>query len=284
MSKPQTLTIHLLHGKPEGVKILEIQNKNLRMYIVPRQYIPDIKARSDLEQPAIYFLINETQEKLYIGEAENSYKRISQHDSKEEWDIALICISTNNGLDKASIKYLESKFINKVSSIGNIELSNKTKPDLNNLHEFRISEIIEFQEYIELAITSLGFSFLKEVEKADLDKKVEGEEYWYLKARKSEVKGIMVDTSFVVLKGSLINGDSTDSFKFGYPNAELRRKELILSKCKKLENGIYQVIEDITFKSINQATSFAVGNSMNAWINLKNIEGKTIDEVYRKIT
>jgi hypothetical protein len=283
MIKPQTLTIHLLHGKPEGVKILEIQNKNLRMYIVPRQYIPIIKDRSDLEQPAIYFLINETQEKLYIGEAENSYKRISQHDSKVEWDTALICISTNNALDKASIKYLESKFINKVSSIGNIELSNKTKPDPNNLHEFRISEISEFQEYIELAITSLGFSFLTEVEKSDLDKKVEGEEYWILKSRKSEVKGIMIDTSFVILKGSLINGDSTESFKLRNPNAEIRRKELISAHCKRLDNGLYQVLKDITtFKSINEATGFAVGSSMNAWINWKNIEGKTIDEVDRK--
>jgi hypothetical protein len=280
-TRPQTLMIHLLHGKPEGVKILEIQNKTLRMYIVPRQYLSSIKERSDLLQPAIYFLISDNQENLYIGEAENSYKRINQHDSKEQWDIALICISINNALDKASVKYLESSFINIVSQIDNIKLSNVNKPDLNSLHEFKISEIKEFQEYIELAIISLGYNFVHKINRNDLDQRINSDEIWYIKARNSEAKGIFVGSSFTILKGALINGLSTPNFRDRYPHTQLKRMQILESKCIPIDNNMYQSKEDINFASINQATSFVIGQGVNSWFYLKNREGKTIDEVNR---
>lgn len=278
----QTLSLFLLHGKPEGVKILEIQNKALRIYIVPRLYLTDIKDRNDLEQPAIYFLITEDHNKLYVGEAENSYNRILQHSTKE-WETALICLSNNNSLDKADVKYLEAYFIRTIREINNIQLSNENTPKFNNLHEFRRSGTEEFAEYIRTGLASLGYKFLQHISKNLKEEKIKEQAFWYLKARGGNAKGILIGDGFVLLKGSVINSVSTPNF-INNKNFENKRQNILKQKTKVLEYNFCETLEDINFTSINQAACFVVGNSVNAWLVWKNKEGLTMDEVKRKNT
>jgi GIY-YIG catalytic domain len=58
-----------------------------------------------LLKPAIYFLTNLEDTKIYIGEAENVYNRLVQHSQQKDfWDIALVAVGYNN--EKGDVKYL----------------------------------------------------------------------------------------------------------------------------------------------------------------------------------
>ncbi len=44
----------------------------------------------------------------------------------------------------------------------------------------------------------------------------------------------------------------------------------------------YEVVRNITFSSVSTAAGFVMGRAANGWIEWKNDEGKTLDQVERK--
>ena len=85
------------------------------------------------------------------------------------------------------------------------------------------------------------------------------------------------DYTFTLLKGSVINKCS-DNMKNSH-----------VMKVKKLRNELennnqlsgLEVISDIKFKNQGQISNFIIGNSSNAWREIKDKNGVTIDKLCR---
>ena len=105
---PKTITTYLIDGNPNGIKTIFISNKISKALVIPKSSIDKIKDRTEAYQPSLYLLLNDDENKIYIGESENFYKRVQNHISnKDFWNLAITFFSQNNDLTKADVKYLE---------------------------------------------------------------------------------------------------------------------------------------------------------------------------------
>lgn len=107
------ITLFLIDGDPNGRIMCELSNWSGKAYKIPRNYVRLSDDREDLNNTGIYMLFgkNDNGDNLaYIGEAENIKQRLLQHlASKEFWNESIVFISKDNNLNKAHIKYLESR-------------------------------------------------------------------------------------------------------------------------------------------------------------------------------
>src|SRR5690606_36003136 len=101
--------------------------------------------------PGIYFLIgedNRNQNKVYIGEAENVWDRLKNHDTKKDfWSEVILFSSKDENLTKSHIKYLESRLINitinadryKIENSNSSTLSSLPLPDQDSMEDFLLN-------------------------------------------------------------------------------------------------------------------------------------------------
>jgi hypothetical protein len=115
MAEPFTLKIFVPSGDPEATRIVEKMNWTGRGYLVPRGDWANVRKRNELIGAGIYVLLGHEEDELgnevpvaYIGQTDCLRDRIDTHDkSKEFWENALFFISTNAGLNRAHITWLE---------------------------------------------------------------------------------------------------------------------------------------------------------------------------------
>ncbi len=273
---PRLIQMYLPDATLEGVRIIEVSESAVKAFVVPRIKLNDIKDESRIRQPSLYLLINSGENQVYIGEAENFYDRVKNHDqNKDFWDTAVAIVSTTNSLEKSDIKYLESLAVEKAKATAAMEVLNKTVPSRNNIHEFKLHSLQMILEDIALIAQSLGFSLFS-------TKQDDVSDVWYCKTRKTDAKAQFRGSRFVVLAGSVIDGTERPLFPVRYPSASAERRSLLAEKAQQREDNNYELTENITFKSPNHAGGFCVGGNINAWTTWKNANGKTMDEVIRK--
>jgi hypothetical protein len=276
--RPRAITIFLTNGNPTGIKKLEVSNRTIRSYVIPRLNLADASKYDELKQPALYLLFDQEQTKAYIGECENFYKRIKEHDAKEFWDVAVAFIDTNNNLDKGSVKYLESMAVEASRNAGRIATDNKTIPPRNNLHEFKIPIVEEFFDDIKLLTSTLGYILFDQVKTHGLDE----DDYWYCRGRNTSAKGVYSTEGFTVLAGSIIDAVGVPSFAKNFPNEAAKRLERIKDYAEPVSDTAYKLIQDIPFRSVSAAGGFCLGRASNGWMDWKNSAGKTLDEIIRQ--
>lgn len=274
MNSPKLLQSYLLDGTIEGVRVIELSESSVKAFVIPRLKLNDVKNRDEINWPSLYFLINSGDNQLYIGESENFYNRVKNHDqSKDFWDLAIAVVSNTNTLEKSDVKYLESLAVEKAHQTAAMEVLNKTVPVRNNVHEFKIHTLEKVLDDVSLIAESLGFSIFK-------TKQTKQTDIWNLKAKKTDARAEFRGDRFVILAGSKIDKTVAPSWKLGWPKPFIEREEILASAE---DHDEYVVLKDnISFKSPNKAGDFATGRSTNAWLVWKNSDGKTMDEIIRK--
>ena len=91
-------------------------------------------------------------------------------------------------------------------------------------------------------------------------------------------QGIYKGDNFVVLEGSEIDM-SRNALR---DKIETQRQEMLNNKQIKEVNGKYYLKISVTFTSPSSAAVFVLGGSQNGWIEWKNDNGTTLDEIIRK--
>ena len=271
--QPRLISTFLPDGTLEGLRIIELSESSIRAFVIPRLKLADIKSHPKLSQPALYFLFSSDTMQGYIGETENFYHRIKNHDqSKLWWNIVVAIISPTNSFEKGDVKYLESIAVERALG-GSMQIDNKTAPIRNNIHEFKIHSLQKVLDDTQIVLTSLGYDALSVPEKT--------EQIWYCKTKKTDAKGVFRGDKFVILAGSILDLEEAPSFEKFFPSDSIRRREIIKSKTT-AQKDIAILNENIQFRSPNDAGQFVTGRSMNAWTTWKNKTNQTMDEVMRR--
>ena len=99
---------------------------------------------------------------------------------------------------------------------------------------------------------------------------------FYTKGRGCEARGFYSSNGFTVLKGSVIAKISAPSLKWG------DKRNRLISDYTTIEGGKLVMTSDKTFSSPSTAADFCIGSSNNGWIVWKDVDGNTLDSVYRK--
>lgn len=275
---PRNIQTFLPDGTLEGVRIIELSESNIKAFVAPRIKLNDLRNRTEINQPALYFLISSDDSQLYIGESENFFNRVKNHDqSKDFWDTAIAVVSNTNALEKSDVKYLESLAVERAKASAAMKVLNKTIPVRNNVHEFKVHSLHKFLDDTALVAELLGFSIFtrdKEPEQAN-------NELWFCKTKLTDARAEFRGDKFVVLTGSVVDKSYADSWYRHSPNEYTERLELITNSAD--DKGETAVLhKNISFKSPNHAGRIVTGRSVNAWTTWKNAQGKTMDEVMRK--
>ncbi len=274
-SKGKTITTYLIDGSPNGIKTIFISNKVCKALVAPRGSIERIKDRAEASQPSLYFLMNEDENKIYIGESENFQERIKNHLAKKSfWNIAITFFSQNNDLTKADVKYLECLAISRIKELNLIDIEeNNQIPNPPNLPEHQRAAIDEFFEDVQFITSFLGYNFFTSIQKHS------EKDVYYCKRSGIEAQGVYKDNKFVVLAGSKISNKEATSYKL---KSHSRADMLQNQKLEIISDRFLQTKQDIIFNSPSSAASFCLGLSSNGWVDWKEKSGKTLDEVIRK--
>ena len=278
----KTIKLFLMDADPDGRMVCELSNWNGKAYRIPRGKVKDCSDRQDLKNTSVYLLFGRAESstakpKAYIGEAENAYSRLVQHVSEKEfWNESVIFISKDENLNKAHIKYLESRLYEIAISAGRYDIQNGNTPTRSSISESDQAEMEEFIEYIKVLINTMGFKVFEPLVKVESNTK-DSEECFFVKAaRGADARGKRTPDGFVVFSGSKVAVEIVPSFPKGF---KALRDELMDNEIIVKEGTDLILVSDYLFSSPSAAAAVIMGRSANGLIEWKNATGKELKAV-----
>lgn len=278
----KTIKLFLVDADPEGRMICELSNWTGKAYRIPRGKVKDCANRPELKSTAVYILFgrpesSSAKSRAYIGEAENVYSRLVQHVSEKEfWNEAVVFISKDENLNKAHIKYLESRLHELATTAGRFQIENGNTPTKSSISESDQAEMEEFIGYVRMLINTMNFKVFEPLIKDETSEKTIKEELFLKGARGAVGKGKRTTDGFVVFKGSEMASTTVPSFPRGFDSL---REELITGETVIEDQDKLVLSEDILFSSPSAAAAVIMGRSANGLLEWKNKSGKTLKEI-----
>lgn len=140
-------------------RIISSENQVTELFVIDRSDKDFVSnSEDDLKKPALYILINRDLKQLYVGETDDSYKRLKNHEAKDFWTEAIVFHSTNDTLSTTEVKWLEAKTYDVLSKLGYYDLSqNKQTPQYPKLKKNQIYTVEPIFDEAKAYICAAGF-------------------------------------------------------------------------------------------------------------------------------
>ncbi len=274
MSKTKRLEIIFYNGEPDGIRTYMRHLSTMKSFVVPRPYLNEAKKLTGINNPGVYFLIDDetgTLTQIYIGQTRNGVSRLDDHNTKKNfWNNAILFLADDEHFTLNIISGLEKYAIQKAIDANRYRVDNKTVPKYK-ISEYDMPLVEEIYEEIEFIMATLGYR---------MNGTVETSKNIFSTSRRGVVAyGVYTGERFEVQPNSEI--DISHPAKLESYNA--RRKAMlsdgtIVSKG----DGKYYLTKIISFKTPSGAADFALGGSNNGWVEWKDKDGKTLDELFRQ--
>ena len=273
----KTIQIYLPDGDPKGVKKAAITTDKIKIIQIPRALLSENSTLLDFN--GVYVLVDSLKSEkpeIYIGKGDVKNRTYSHDNKKDFWNMVFaIRLEDAIGFNDAHNSYLEYYFIDKAKKVNqSIINENKQTPKCPNLTEEMLSELSSYIQTIEVLFSTLGlkcFQPLENSEKEEKDLLICADKYGNMG------KGEYTEEGFLLYKGAICNlylHKGTERLS--------QREELILSGLLKEQDGHYILQENKLFSSVSTASSIVLGRKSNGWLEWKNNDGKTLDELKRK--
>ena len=157
MPNPYTIRLFVPDGDPNSIKIIDKMNWTGIGLEISRDAWNKQKHRKELEQAGIYILFGYQEgddlPTIYVGQGDGVKTRIESHEKhKEFWDKVLVFVSSNGGLNRAHITWLEWALIQHAKNADRCRLDNNATPNEPVLTE---SEKADTQEFLNELLSIL---------------------------------------------------------------------------------------------------------------------------------
>ena len=273
----KTIKIFLIDGESNGRMSCELSNWTGKAYKIPRIKIKDCVDREDLNNTGVYLLFGKNdsdKDSVYIGEAEAILKRLNLHlTQKDFWNETIVFVSKDDNLNKAHIKYLESRLFEIATQAKRYNIENSVSPTQSSISESDKAEMEEFIENIKMLVNTLGHKLFDEKREIKPQQK---QEYFYIKAaRGAEGQGVQTSEGFVVFKDSKATFKTVNSLLENFVNL---RNKLIEEKVLINKGEYYEFAEDYIFNSPSAAASIVMGRTANGFTEWKQKDGTTLKD------
>jgi hypothetical protein len=141
-----SIRIFLVDGTPEGLRIVDKANWTGVAFVATRASWPSIKTRDEFGRPGVYVLVGAPEEApegaIYVGEADILRSRIDQHYAGKDFWIRLIAFASKDEfLNKAHIRYLESRLLALAQETKRARIENANAPSLPALGEAERADV-----------------------------------------------------------------------------------------------------------------------------------------------
>ncbi|WP_426144533.1 GIY-YIG nuclease family protein [Polaromonas sp. DSR2-3-2] len=284
MFRPQTIQIFLPAGDPRGIRVAEITTRIVRVIEVPRSQLSEFIKMPEAQQVGVYFLLGELSEaglpRVYIGQSGSVGARLVQHNqSKDFWNRVLVVISLTNSMTQTHALFLEWFAISEATKAGRYSLENGNAGARPHTPAPLEADCHEIHETAATLLATLGQPIFEPLTSAPAFPG-EKKELFYCKGSGADGVGEYTTEGFVVRKGSRGRVENVASIQ-GTSN-ERFRNQLITEGIMVEQNNMLVFTRDHLFASPSMAAMALMGRSANGWVEWKNPQGKTLDEVKRQ--
>ena len=276
MATSKKLETIYYNGQPDGIRSIRRHLSTITTYVIPRPLLSEAKKISAITRPGIYYLINENDEnkiaQIYIGQTRNGIARLDDHNrSKDFWNKAIMFLADNKTFSLDMISGLEEYAILKAHESKRYKVENSVSPKYE-IDEYDLPSIEEVYDEIQFIMATLGYKM------DDAKQYNDNREFFHTTRNGILAYGVYMGDKFQVLEGSQINlAKSATLEKYNKQRAELQASGDIV-----MQNGSNILKITLEFNTPSGASDFILGGSTNGWVEWKNTNGKTLDEVFRK--
>lgn len=274
----KTIKLFLIDGDANGRLTCELSNWTGLAYRIPRTEVKKCSDRPNLNSTGVYMLFgrnDDDKEAAYIGEAEEVYTRLQSHlREKDFWNEVIVFISKDENLNKAHIKYIESKLYETAKVANRYDILNGNIPPMPSISESDRAEMDEFISNILMMVNTLGHKLFEEIKEQP---ELTANNVLYINAaRGAKARGAQSQEGFIVFAGSKIANSTVESFS---ERLAVKRNDLILSNKIQVIDNEYVVMEDLLFSSPSLAAAVVMGRSANGLTEWKDRYGKVLKEL-----
>jgi hypothetical protein len=274
--RPFSIKIFVPDGDPDGLRLVEKSNWTGIGVVFNRSIYKDVSQRPEFVKTGVYALIGSTDGSalptIYIGEGDPVKDRISSHYSQKDfWDWSIFFVSKDNSLNKAHVKYLESRLLELSIEAKRCKLDNDKTSLPPSLSEAEIADMESFLADMLSIYPLLGLGVF---EKPDISDRVSN--ILMIKTKGISAKGFEDKKGFVVCKDSQVVKEEVPSIP---SSLTVDRKDLLEQNIIKDIGDHYLFTKDHVFSSPSTAAGVVMGRSANGRLEWKNKEGKTLKEI-----
>lgn len=276
MAISKKLEIIYHNGQPDGIRSIRRHLSTMTTYVIPRPLLSEAKKLSGINRPGIYYLISENDDnkiaQIYIGQTRNGVVRLDDHNrSKDFWNKAIMFLADSKTFSLDMISGLEAYAIGKAYDSKRYKVENSVNPKYE-IDEYDLPLIEEVYEEIQFIMATQGY-------KMDNTKIILNEADTLHTTRNDVLAfGVYDGEHFEVLEGSEIDMNR----KCHSATMEKQRQTALANGNIVCTGGKYKLKVSLSFTSPSSAGQFVLGGSINGWVEWKNKDGKTLDELYRK--
>lgn len=263
------------NGQPDGIRSIRRNLSTMTVYVIPRPLLAEAKTISGINRPGIYYLINENDDnkiaQIYVGQTCNGILRLDDHNrSKDFWNKAIMFLADNKTFSLDMISGLEKFAIIKAQESKRYKVENTVVPKYE-IDEYDMASVEEIYDEIQFIMGTQGY-------KMDNVKSSTSSDIFHTTRNGISALGIYDGEKFQVLEGSQININKPVHLA----RYNKQRAELLASGEISQVDGKYFLNITIEFNTPSGASDFVLGGSTNGWVEWKNSEGKTLNEIFRK--
>ena len=276
MAISKKLEIIYHNGQPDGIRSIRRHLSTMTTYVIPRPLLAEAKKLTGINRPGIYYLISENDEnkiaQVYVGQTRNGVSRLDDHNrSKDFWNKAIMFLADSKTFSLDMISGLEAYAINKATDSKRYKVENTVNPKYE-IDEYDLPLIEEVYEEIKFIMATQGYKM--ENSQTSLNEA----NTLHTTRNGTLAFGVYDGEHFEVLEGSEIDINR----KCHSPTMEKQRQTALNNGNIVCVNGKYKLTVSVSFASPSSAGQFVLGGSINGWVEWKDKDGKTLDEIYRK--
>lgn len=234
-----------------------------------------VRRREEWSRPGVYLLTAQPDDvergRLYVGEADDVGGRVDNHvKNKDFWSTVVAFTSKDDNLNKAHVRYLESRLLALAAKADRVVLLNGTAPPLPRLSE---ADVAEMEGYLSEMLVVLPLVGVVAFE--SLERQAPSGQRLVLTGKGATGTGDDTSEGFVVFEDSLARGDEVPSVGAGTTRLRAR---LIAGGVLVPDNDALRFTKPYLFDSPSTAAAVLLGRTANGRIEWKDQQGRTLKE------
>ena len=276
MNRGVSIRLFLADGTSDGLWIVEKSNWSGLGLVLPRTRYAQMRTRDELTRPGVYVLIGPSdsvgdRDRVYVGEADVLRKRLDQHQvNKDFWTRAVAFTSKDQNLNKAHVRYLESRLLRLATEAGRSEIDIGNVPGAPSLSEADAADMDAFLDEMLALFPVLDVDAFEHAEEAP-----PAERLW-ASGPQAQAEGVETPDGFQVFAGSLARASTVPSIQ-AYM---LQIRNHLLAEGVLVEEGeSLRFMRDYVFNSSSTAAGVVLGRNANGRLEWKDDQGRTLRDI-----
>jgi hypothetical protein len=143
-----SIRIFLADGTPDGLRLVEKSNWTGLGIVCPRSEYAQARQRAEFSRPGVYVLVGPGETALpqiYVGEADELRARLDNHQQNKDFWTRLVAFTSKDGnINKAHVRYLESRLVAIAHAAKRAEVGNGNAPAVPTLSEPDTADVENF--------------------------------------------------------------------------------------------------------------------------------------------